>query len=89
LLTLAQKEVKMFDLYMMEACPYCHKVMDYLDKNNIKYRKYDIMENSDYKKDLIALGGKEQVPFLYNEETDDRIYESDEIIEYISEFENK
>ncbi len=79
----------MFDLYIMESCPYCQKVMAYLDEKGINYRKYDINKNSDYKKDLIAIGGKEQVPFLYNEETDDRLYESDKIIEYLKIYDNK
>lgn len=72
----------MFDLFILETCPYCKKVMDYLKENNIKYHKFDII-NKDNVLRLLSVGGKEQVPFLYNEETNDKIYESDDIIEYV------
>ena len=72
----------MFDLFILETCPHCEKVMDFLEENNIKYHKFDII-NKDNVLRLLSIGGKEQVPFLYNEDTNDKIYESDDIIEYI------
>lgn len=72
----------MFDLFILETCPYCKKVMDFLKENNIKYHKFDII-NKDNVLRLLSIGGKEQVPFLYNEETNDKIYESEDIIEYV------
>ena len=36
---------------------------------------------------LLSLGGKDQVPFLYNEDTNEKIYESDEIIKYLTNYE--
>lgn len=72
----------MFDLFILESCPYCHKVMDFLKENNIKYHKFDII-NKDNVLRLLSVGGKEQVPFLYDEDTNEKIYESDDIIEYI------
>ena len=72
----------MFDLFILETCPYCKKVMDFLEENNIKYHKFDII-NKDNVLRLLSIGGKEQVPFLYNEDTNDKIYESDDIIEYM------
>ena len=77
-----KKEVQMFDLFILETCPHCEKVMDFLEENNIKYHKFDII-NKDNVLRLLSIGGKEQVPFLYNEHTNDKIYESDDIIEYI------
>ena len=32
----------MFDLYISETCPYCQKVMNYLERNNIKYDKKNV-----------------------------------------------
>ena len=32
----------MFDLYELEHCPYCQKVMDFMEKNGVKYQKHDI-----------------------------------------------
>ena len=72
----------MFDLFILETCPHCKNVMDFLEENNIKYHKFDII-NKDNVLRLLSIGGKEQVPFLYNEDTNDKIYESDDIIEYI------
>lgn len=72
----------MFDLFILETCPYCKKVMDFLKENNIKYHKFDII-NKDNVLRLLSIGGKEQVPFLYDEDTNDKIYESEDIIEYV------
>lgn len=72
----------MLDLFILETCPYCQKVMDFLKENNVKYHKFDIV-NKDNVLRLLSVGGKEQVPFLYNEDTNDKIYESEDIIEYI------
>lgn len=79
------KEVAMFDLYILESCPYCKKVMDYMRENEIKYHKFDTM-NKDNVLRLMTFGGKDQVPFLYNEENGDKLYESDEIIKYLSRY---
>ncbi|MFI3301069.1 MAG: glutathione S-transferase N-terminal domain-containing protein [Candidatus Gastranaerophilales bacterium] len=72
----------MFDLYVMETCPYCRKVMDFLVMNNIEYNKFDVALQENLDK-LVELGGKAQVPFLVD--GDKMIYESDYIIEYIKE----
>jgi len=72
----------MIELYIMETCPYSRKVMDFTKENHIEYDKKDIskQENLD---ELIKLGGKVQVPFLYDRENDISMYESNDIIEYI------
>ena len=72
----------MLELYILSNCPYCKKVMDFMDENWIEYSKNDISDDVN-NSNLIAIGGKEQVPFLYNTETNKGMYESDEIIEYI------
>ncbi len=76
----------MFDLFILETCPYCQKVMNFLKEKNIKYHKFDTMINDNVLR-LLSLGGKDQVPFLYNEETNEKIYESDEIIKYLTNYE--
>ncbi len=78
----------MFDLFILETCPYCQKVMNFLKEKNIKYHKFDTMINDNVLR-LLSLGGKDQVPFLYNEETNDKIYESDEIIKYLANYEQE
>ena len=78
----------MFDLFILETFPYCQKVMNFLKEKNIKYHKFDTMINDNVLR-LLSLGGKDQVPFLYNEETNDKIYESDEIIKYLANYEQE
>lgn len=72
----------MFDLYILETCPYSRKVMDYLEENKISYSKKDVKEPENYEA-LLEIGGKGQVPFLYDEENDVKLYDSDEIIDYL------
>ena len=71
----------MIDIYIMETCPYCKKVLDFADKIKIKYNKKDI-EDMDNHNNLIKMGGKDQVPFLADGEI--YMYESDDIISYLS-----
>lgn len=72
----------MFDIYILETCPYCQKVINFMKEKNIQFHKFDI-SNNDNKLRLLALGGKEQVPFLFNEDTNEKMYESDDIIKYL------
>jgi len=72
----------MLDLFISETCPYCQKVMKYFEENNIEYNKIDTADEDNVLR-LMTLGGKDQVPFLYDEKTDDRLYESDDIIDYV------
>ncbi len=69
----------MVDLYIMETCPYCRKVMNFLDENNIDYNKIDITNSENHRR-LLELGGKDQVPFLHDGNT--KMYESSDIIKY-------
>ena len=71
----------MIDLYILETCPYCKKVMAFFDENNIRYKKIDIAEKSN-EDSLIKLGGKRQVPFLVDKDRNIQMYESNDIIEY-------
>ncbi|MGN0030336.1 MAG: glutathione S-transferase N-terminal domain-containing protein [Candidatus Gastranaerophilaceae bacterium] len=72
----------MLDLYVLESCPYSRKVMDFLRDNKIHYHKFDI-QNPDNVLRLLTIGGKDQVPFLYNNLTNEKIYESEDIINYL------
>lgn len=76
----------MLDLFVLESCPYCQKVMKYMKEHNINYHKFDTVNNDNVLR-LLSIGGKDQVPFLYNENSNDKIYESDKIIEYLKNFE--
>ncbi|MDO4594768.1 MAG: glutathione S-transferase N-terminal domain-containing protein [Tissierellia bacterium] len=76
-----------FTLFFKPECPYCMKVLNYLNDNDIRgYKSYNIEDetaSNENKKKLEELGGKVQVPFLVTEEKS--LYESDDIIEYFKE----
>jgi len=72
----------MFELYFLKTCPYCKKVIDYCENSNIQLILKDITDIQN-KEMLISQGGKEQVPYLFDNEKNIGLYESDEIIKYI------
>jgi len=72
----------MIELFILESCPYCKKVMKYLEENKIDYKKIDIA-NEDSERSLVQIGGKRQVPFLVDNERNIQMYESSDIIEYL------
>lgn len=72
----------MLELFILETCPYCKKVMEYMDENKISYKKFDI-SNKDSEDALVKIGGKRQVPFLIDNDRNIQMYESSDIIEYV------
>ena len=72
----------MLDLFILETCPYCRKVMSFLDEKGVKYNKVDITDKPT-EEALIKMGGKRQVPFLVDTDRNIQMYESDDIIEYL------
>ncbi|MBE7711324.1 MAG: NrdH-redoxin [Cyanobacteria bacterium SIG31] len=72
----------MLELFILETCPYCKKVMNFLDEQDMKYKKIDIT-NKESEETLIRMGGKRQVPFLVDSDRNIQMYESDDIIEYL------
>lgn len=74
----------MLELYILETCPYCQKVMKFLKENNIEYITHDVSEPENYDA-LQKIGQKSQVPFLYDKDKKLKMYESDDIIEYLKE----
>lgn len=72
----------MLELYVLESCPFCQKVMTFFKDNCVEYIKNDI-NNPLFKAELIKFGGKEQVPFLFDTESEIKMYESNDIIDYV------
>ncbi len=72
----------MLDLYILETCPYCKKVLAFLEEHEIKFNPINIKDKA-YEETLIKLGGKRQVPFLVDNDRNIQMYESNDIIEYL------
>ena len=72
----------MLDLFIMETCPYCKKVMTFMDEKDVEYNKVDIADKAN-EDALIQMGGKRQVPFLVDRDRNVQMYESADIIEYV------
>lgn len=72
----------MINIFILPTCPYCLKVLSFLDEHGIAYKTVDIT-NPENEEALIKIGGKRQVPFLTDKEHNVEMYESNDIIEYL------
>ena len=70
------------ELFYKPTCPYCHKVMSFMEQNNIELPMHDIVADDAARERLIEVGGKRQVPCLFIDGT--AMYESNDIIAYLS-----
>jgi len=73
----------MYKLYYRPECPFCQKVLNFIEEKGIEVNLLDINEESN-QQELMEKGGRQQVPFLVDETNDMSMYESDDIIEYIN-----
>ncbi len=80
----AEGDTLMLDLYILETCPYCRKVMDFFEENDIAYNKKNISDKEN-REELLKLGGYEQVPYLFDTEKNNGMYESEDIIKYVKD----
>ena len=67
-------------LYYKKSCPYCTKVLRFMDENKITLDMRDTLQPGN-QNDLIRVGGKKQVPCLVIDGK--AMYESDDIIDYL------
>ena len=74
--------------YYMDRCPFCIKVMRYMEKNDIEVEMINISEDPKHEEDLVRIGGNDQVPMLLID--GDPLYESSDIIQWFKDaFVNK
>ncbi len=66
-------------LYFRNTCPFCVKVLTFMDKHNIDMEMRDVTD-PEVSEELVRIGGKKQVPCLVIEGRP--LYESDDIITY-------
>ncbi len=75
-------------LYQSPACPYCFKVWYAIFLLNLNIETRDISRNARWRSELKGEGGRDQVPCLRIAEEGGPVlwlYESAEIIEYLSQ----
>ena len=72
----------MLTLYIKTGCPFCFKVLAAAKELGITLEEKNI-EDDIIAAELIARGGKRQVPYLVDLEHGAEMYESDDIIEYL------
>lgn len=75
----------MLTLYYRPTCPYCQAVLGEIEALSIKVILKDISTDPTLVDELIAQGGKKQVPYLVDTERGEKIYESQDIVAYLRE----
>lgn len=72
----------MLILYMRPGCPYCARVFKAAEELAISFDQRNINDPA-IDAELLARGGKRQVPYLVDEERGIEMYESDDIIKHL------
>ena len=75
--------MKDYKLFVGTICPYCRKVENFMEENNIEIEIVNIEEDREAMNGLIEKGGKRQVPCLYHD--GEYMYESDDIIKFLGQ----
>ena len=68
-------------LYYFPSCPYCRLVLDCIDRLGIEIPMRDTRTEDGARDDLIAIGGKSQVPCLIIDGKP--LYESGDIVRWL------
>lgn len=72
----------MLTLYVKTGCPFCHKVLDVGRELNLSFDEKNIADDA-VAAELVARGGKRQVPYLIDSERGVEMYESGDISDYL------
>jgi glutaredoxin 3 len=75
----------MLNLYYKESCPYCQRVLKANAVIKADLNLLDVFTNEALRDELVAKGGKRQVPFLEDTSRGVMMYESEDIITYLKE----
>lgn len=73
----------MLILYVKTGCPYCRRVLHAVDDLGLTVTQRNI-DDEGVEADLIARGGKRQLPYLVDEEKGIEMYESEDIVSYLT-----
>ncbi len=69
-------------LYVKTGCPFCAKVLRKGEELGLQFELKNIADEG-VSEELVARGGKRQVPYLVDDETGTEMYESDDICAYL------
>lgn len=70
-------------LYVKDGCPYCAKVLVAGSSLGMEFTLKNIADEG-VADELVARGGKRMVPYLVDEDTGVEMYESDDIVDYLT-----
>lgn len=51
-------------VYSTNTCPWCTKVKDYLDQNNVEYESFDVSKEREKAMEMIQKSGQQGVPVI-------------------------
>lgn len=71
-------------LYVRTGCPYCARVLAEAMMLDIELEERNVADPA-VVAELLARGGKLQVPYLVDEERGKEMYESEDIVDYLHE----
>jgi glutathione S-transferase len=74
------------ELYELEGCPYCAKVINKLDELGLDYESHMVERDHDKRDEVQEVSGQTGVPVLVDPEHGvEGMPESDDIVEYLEE----
>ena len=69
------------DFYYFEACPYCQRVINVIEKHKIKVNWLNIHKDAAHAKKLLAVTGRTTVPCMFIDEKP--MFESLDIMKWL------
>ena len=76
--------VETYQLFQYQSCPFCYRVLRFLEATGIDLEFKDTLLDVDASRELLEGGGKTSVPCLRIQRTQVQwLYESLDIIEYL------
>lgn len=80
---MANENAADLELFVLTGCPFCRKVLNYMDEHSISIPIRNVSEDEGSRKRLVEVGGKLQAPCLFIDGKP--LYESDDIIAWLAE----
>lgn len=75
----------MLKLYIKTGCPFCNRVLDFVEESQINVELHNVYESQEAMDELMEKGGKRQIPFLHDTDKEVMMYESADIIQYLKD----